>query len=160
MADKLKIDVVSADSFRSALSAAGWLGGEVEAACMVRQGEAPSIASAAIGVGLFKLFKPKGVKDLPRTFVLAVAGDRVAAFDAGGHSEGEGTSALYKVSIKPGEVGSWPRDQVSMTPSKDGMTSNAVIKLGGAEMPCAVPDSDAEGAFAELEAALGGGAAT
>ena len=157
MSDKLKINVGAADSFRSALSAAGWMGDEVEAACIVRQGESPSVASAAIGFGLFKLFKPKGAKELPRKFVLAVAGDRVVAFGAGSHSEGEGTSAIFKVSIKPGGIGSWPRDQVSIRPTKDGMTSNAVITLGGTEMPCAVPDSDAEAAFAELEAALGAG---
>jgi hypothetical protein len=156
MADKLRVDVVAADSFRRALSESRWAGGDVEAACMLRQGEAPSMASAMIGIGLFKLLKRKGVKDLPRAFVLAVTADRVVAFDASAHSEGEGTDALYKVSIKPGELGSWPRDQVSMTPAEDGITSNAVLDLAGAKMPCAVPNSDAEGAFAELEAALGG----
>jgi hypothetical protein len=35
------------------------------------------------------------------------------------------------------------------------MSDRAVLDLGGAQMPCAVPDSDAEPAFAELEAALG-----
>ena len=159
MSDKLKFNVGAADSFRSALTTAGWMDGEVEAACMVRQGESPSVASAIVGVGLFKLFKPKAAKELPRKFVLAVSGDRVVAFGAGSYSEGEGTSAVFKVSIKPGTIGEWPRSQVSVRPAKDGMTSNAVITLAGTEMPCAVPDSDAEAAFAELEAALGGGSA-
>jgi hypothetical protein len=159
MAGELKVDVLSEDAFRRALSESGWLGGEVEAACMLRQGESPSMTSAMIGIGLVKLLKRKGITDLPRTFVLAVAADRVVAFDAGAYKEGEDSSAVYKVSIKPGPVGSWPRDQVSMIPSKDGITSNAVLHLDGTEMPCAVPDSDAEGAFSELEAALGGDSA-
>ena len=155
MAERVKFAVVAADSFRKALMQSGWIEGEVEAACMLRQGASPSMASAILGVGLLKLLGRKHVKELPRTFVLAVTSDRAVAFDAGGHSEGEGSSATYIVSIKPGEIGAWPRGQVSMTPAKDGITSNAVLNLGGAQMPCAAPDSDAEPAFAELEAALG-----
>ena len=81
MAEKLKITVHDAGSFREAL-ATGWGLNDVEAACLVRQGHAPSMASAMLGVGLFKLFASKRAKDLPRKFVLAATPDRVIAFGA------------------------------------------------------------------------------
>lgn len=159
MGDSIKFTVVAADSFRKALNEAGWAGRDVEAACIVRQGEAPSMASTMIGVGVLKLLKRRGVKELPRKFVLAVTADSVVAFEVDSHSRGKGSPSddEFVVTIKPEQHGSWPRDQVSMVPSKDGITSNAVLTLAGAEMPCAVPNSDAEAAWAELEAALAPG---
>ena len=155
MADKLKITVHGAGSFREAL-ATGWGLTDVEAACLVRQGHAPSTASAMLGIGVLKLFAPKRAKDLPRKFVLAATPDRVIAFDAGSHSEGEGSSATMHVTIKPGEIASWSRGEVSMRPEEAGMTQNATLVLAGEEVPCAVPDSDAEEAFSELITKLGG----
>jgi hypothetical protein len=152
MAEGLKFDVGDPDSIAAQLTQAGWAGAPVEAASMVRQGHSPSIASAAIGVGLFKLFGSKGAKELPRTFVLAVAGDRVVAFDAGGVSEED--SNRYTLTIKPGELGAWPREQVAMAPAKKGMTANADCVLGDKEVRLSVPDSTAEPAFEKLVATL------
>jgi hypothetical protein len=155
VADKLKITVHDAGSFREAL-ATGWGLTDVEAACLVRQGHAPSMASAMVGVGVLKLFAPKKAKDLPRKFVLAATPERVIAFGAGSYSEGEGTSAVMHVTIKPGELASWSRGEVSMRPEEGGMNQNATLVLAGNEVPCAAPDSDAEDAFNELIAKLGG----
>jgi hypothetical protein len=152
LADKLNFDVGDEDSIAAQLTAARWAGGPVEAASMVRQGHSPSMASAAIGIGLFKLLSRKGAKDLPRTFVLAVAGDRVVAWDAAG--KGEKDSNRYTLTIKPGEIGSWPRDQVSMAPAKKGITSNATCSLAANEIELSVPDGKAEPAFDKLVAAL------
>ena len=113
MTDKLKITVEGAGDFRDAL-ASGWGLADVEAACLVRQGHAPSMGRAMLGVGVLKLFAPKAAKELPRKFVLAVTPDRVIAFDASNHSRGEGASAVMHVTIKPGELASWSRGEVSM----------------------------------------------
>jgi hypothetical protein len=156
MGEKLKFQANARDAFTSALTEAGWLGGPVEAACMVRQGHSPSMATAFIGVGMLKLLKPKGAKDLPRTFVLAVGADQVVAFDAGAHSRGEAASATYHVSVDSDKVASWPRDQVTMAAAKKGMTSNAILHLPGAAVELTVPNGRAEEAFADLIGALGG----
>jgi hypothetical protein len=153
MADKLKFTVTGANDFRDAL-ATGWGLADVEAACLVRQGHAPSMASAMVGVGVLKLFAPKKAKDLPRKFVLAATPDRVIAFDAGSHSQGESPNDIMHVSIKPGEVASWSRAEVSMRPDEGGMNQNATLVLAGNEVPCSVPDSDAEDAFNDLIARL------
>jgi hypothetical protein len=158
MADKLKITVHGAGDFRDAL-ATGWGVADVEAACLVRQGHAPSMASAMLGVGVLKLFAPKKAKELPRKFVLAVTPDRVVAYDAGSHSRGEGASQTMHVTIEPGEIASWSRGEVSMRADEGGMNQNATLVLAGKEVPCAVPDSEAEAAFNELIASLGGAAA-
>jgi hypothetical protein len=156
MGEKLKFRASAPDAFTSALTQAGWLGGPVEAACMVRQGHSPSLATTIVGVGVLKLFKPKGAKDLPRTFVLAVGGDRVVAFDGGGHSRGEGASETYHVKVDSEERGSWPRDQVRMASAKKGINANAILHLSGSAVEVTVPDGDAEEAFEALVAALGG----
>jgi hypothetical protein len=156
MGEKLKFQANARDAFTSELTRAGWLGGSVEAACMVRQGHSPSLAATMVGVGVLKLFKSKGAKDLPRTFVLAVGGDRVVAFDGGGHSRGEGASETYHVNIDSEERGSWPRDQVRMTSAKKGINANAILHLPGSDVEVTVPDGEAEEAFEDLVAALGG----
>jgi hypothetical protein len=51
MTEKLKITVGGADSFREPLTRE-WGLADVEAASIVRQGHAPSMASAMIGVGV------------------------------------------------------------------------------------------------------------
>ena len=158
MGEKLRFQANEPNAFTSALTEAGWLGGPVEAACTVRQGQSPSIASAMVGVGVLKLFKSKGAKELPRTFVLAVTADRVVALDAGGHSRGEGASETYHVKVDSDEKGSWPRDQVRMTFAKKGMNSNAILHLPGSDVEVTVPDGDAEEAFDALVATLGGAA--
>jgi hypothetical protein len=158
MPDKLKITVDGeAGAFRDGM-ATGWGLADVEAACLVRQGHAPSMAGAMLGVGVLKLFAPKKAKELPRKFVLAVTPDRVIAFDASSHSRGEGDSIMH-VTIQPGEVASWSRGEVSMRADEGGMNQNATLALAGKEVPCAVPNSDAEAAFNELIAKLGGAAA-
>jgi len=50
MGDKLRFDVGGEDSIAEALNSSGWVEDSVEAACMIRQGHSPSLASAAIGV--------------------------------------------------------------------------------------------------------------
>ena len=158
MADKLKITVDGgASAFRDGM-ASGWGLADVEAACLVRQGHAPSMASAMLGVGVLKLFAPKKAKELPRKFVLAVTPDRVVAYDASSHSRGESTDSVMHVTIKPGEVASWSRGEVSMRADEGGMNQNATLILAGNEVPCAVPDGDAEEAFKELIRTLGGAA--
>ena len=154
MADRLRFDVTGTESFRAALNAAGpgWLDEEVLAASIMRQGESPSIVGVATGLGLLKLLKRKGMKELPRTFVLAATASRVAAFDAAGTGSDE--ERTYTVTISPGTLASWAREGVSMRPAKDGMTSNAVLVIEGREAPVAVPNGLAEDAFAELESLL------
>ena len=153
--DEIKITATQADDFTRAL-ATQWGMGDVEAACLIRQGHSPSMASAMVGFGLFKLFGRKGAKDLPRKFVLAATPDRVVAFDCNSHSEGEGTDATLHVTIHPGEVGEWPRGSVSMRPDDGGINPNATLVLAGTEVPCTVPDSDAKEAFARLVTVLSG----
>lgn len=155
MPEKLKLTVHEADDFREAL-ATGWGLSDVEAACLIRQGHAPSMVSAMLGVGVLKLFAPKRAKELPRKFVLAVTPDRVIAYDASHHSRGEGASATMHVTIQPGELASWSRGEVSIRADEGGMNQNATLVLAGNEAPCAVPDNKAEAAFKELIAALGG----
>ena len=156
MGEELKFQANARDAFTSELTRAGWLGGPVEAACMVRQGQSPSLAATMVGVGVLKLFKSKGAKELPRTFVLAVGSDRVVAFDGGGHSRGEGADDTYHVKVDSEEKGSWPRDQVRMTAAKKGITPNAILHLPGSDVEITVPNGDAEEAFEDLVAALGG----
>lgn len=156
MGEKIKFDVLAADSFTTALTQAGWLGAPVEAACIVRQGHSPSIASLAIGYGVIKMFKPRGAKHLPRKFVLAVAGDRVVAFEAGGVSIGDEDEGIFRAKVDSDEQGSWSRSEVSMAPATKGMLLNADLNLGGTVVPCAAPDSDTEPAFEDLMKALGG----
>jgi hypothetical protein len=153
--EKIKFVVGGAESFREVL-ASEWGMGDVEAASIVRQGHSPSFASAMIGIGVLKLFTPKKAKELPRKFVLAATPDRVVAFRAGSHSRGEGPSDEMVVTIHPGEIADWPRGSVSMRPDEGGMNQNATLVLAGNEVPCAVPDGDAEDSFRELIAKLGG----
>jgi hypothetical protein len=153
VASELKFEVTGVDSFRSALNAAGgWTPGEVLAAAIVRQGESPSIAGVATGLGLLKLLKRKGAKDLPRVFVLAATADQVHAFDASGI--GSDDHDTYHVTIRPGEIASWPRSGVAMRDSKDGITANAVLLLNGSEVPVGVPNGNGNAAFEELQALL------
>ena len=153
MASELKFEVTGADSFRSALNGAGdWTPGEVLAAAIVRQGESPSIAGVATGLGLLKLLKRKGAKELPRVFVLAATADQVHAFDASGI--GTDDHDTYHVTIKPGGLASWSRAEVTMRDTKDGMTPNAVLLVNGREIPVAVPNGTANAAFTELQALL------
>ena len=155
MSDKLRVDVVGADSFRTTLNATpGFVDGEVLAASMIRQGEAPSMAGALVGHGLLKLFKPKK-KDLPRSFVLVATADRVSAYKARGW--GEDDTDAYWVNIQPGAVASWPRSTVSMRDAKDGIGANAVLVIEGDEVPCTAPAGNAEPAFEELQALLSSG---
>jgi hypothetical protein len=153
MADKLKLTVEGAGDFRQGM-ATGWGLADVEAACLVRQGHAPSTAAAMLGVGVLKLLAPKKAKELPRKFVLAVTPDRVVAYDASSHSRGEGSDQTMHVTIEPGEIASWSRGEVSMRADEGGMNQNATLVLAGKEVPCAVPDGEAEEAFQELIAKL------
>jgi hypothetical protein len=153
--EKLKITVGGANDFRDAL-ATGWGLSDVDAACLIRQGHSPSMASAMVGIGVLKLLSPKKAKDLPRKFVLAARADRVIAFNADSHSRGESPHSVMHVTIEPGEIAGWSRTEVSMRADKAGMNQNATLILAGTEVPCTVPDGDAEEAFRELITALGG----
>ena len=154
--DKIKVVIAGgADSISAAMNEAGWLGGDVQAAGLLRQGHSPSMLSTAIGIGALKLLKPRADKELPRKFVLAVTGDRVVAYDANSHGRGEDTDATLHVTINPGEVGTWERSQVSMRSADKGITANGTLLIDGREVPCAAPDGLAEDAFAALSAALG-----
>ncbi|HEX2466898.1 MAG TPA: hypothetical protein VHJ54_01705 [Solirubrobacterales bacterium] len=155
MTEKLKITVQGAGDFRESL-ATGWGLADVEAACLVRQGHSPSMASAMIGVGVLKLLAPKKAKELPRKFVLAATPDRVLAFGADSHSRGESPHSVMHVTIHPGELASWSRGEVSMRADDAGVNQNATLVLAGNEVPCTVPDGDAEDALRELIRVLGG----
>jgi hypothetical protein len=157
--DKLKVVVdrgSSADSFYAAMNEAGWLGGGVEAAALLRQGHSPSMLGAATGVGVLKLLKPRAAKELPRKFVLAVTGDRVVAYDADSHGRGEKSDSELHVTINPDEVGSWERSQVSMRTAEKGITANGDLVIDGREIPCAAPDGLGDDAVTDLIAKLGG----
>ena len=154
--DKIKLVVYDADSIRAAMNDAGWLGGDVQAAGILRQGHSPSMLSTAIGIGALKLLKPRAEKDLPRKFILAVTSDRVVAYDANSHGRGEGSDETLHVTINPGEVGSWGRSQITMRSADKGITANGMLVIDGREIECAAPDGQADDAFAALIAALGG----
>jgi hypothetical protein len=76
MPDKLKITVQGAGDFREPL-ATGWGLADVEAACLIRQGHSPSMASAMIGVGVLKLLAPRKAKELRSTPASSRAGRAV-----------------------------------------------------------------------------------
>ena len=120
----------------------------------------PPGAFAVDGVGDDRRRRPEApraekAKELPRKFVLAATPDRVLAFGADSHSRGESTDSVMHVTIHPGELASWSRGEVSMRPDDGGMNQNATLVLAGTDVPCSVPDGDAEDAFRELIRVLG-----
>src|SRR6478735_7921452 len=83
------------------------LGTEVLAAGELRQGQTPDPDSVASLGTLFEIFRPRRSKLVPRRFVLAVTADRITAIKS--ISMGSAENDDYRVYLRGGEQGSWPR---------------------------------------------------
>jgi hypothetical protein len=77
------------------------------------------------GTAVIELLRPRQTKTLPKSFVLAVTPARVVAF--AGHDVGEAYEDT--VVVRGEEVGSWPRNEVSIEPAPDGRSS--LLTLAG-----------------------------
>lgn len=130
---------------RRALNGSGWLDDEVVAAGQLRQGTEPSVVAMVTGAALIQLLRPRRSKSLPSQFVLAVTPDRVVAFEAGGGGDSESN---YELRVKPGAVGSWPRELVRAV--------DGVLDLAGERIPVARVNLNGDSSTDELLAVLGG----
>jgi hypothetical protein len=151
MADSVKTQVIGGGDIARVMNEAGWHDGQVRAAAILRQGESPSMTSAVVGVGLFKLFKGRAAKDLPRTFVLAITPDSAFVHKARGVSHDD--SDEYLVTVWPDVLRTWPRDGLTIERGEKGINTNAILRAGGEEIPCS---AQAEEPFKALEAELSG----
>jgi hypothetical protein len=122
---------------------------EIKAAALLRQGSAPSVASAAVGFGLWKMLRPRTKRDLPRVFVLAVTESEALAFKARGVGNDEGD---YFVTVWAEPLGSWPRSEVSLQAGPKGLNRNVVVELAGERVPCS---AQADETLEALETELG-----
>lgn len=106
------------------------LGEEVVAAAALSQGTPPSMLSMMTGAALVKLVSPRASKELPKRFILAVTPNRVVAIKGTPISDEDGndTGAHYR-----GEIASWPRGEVSASPSPDG--KGGTLQIPGASIP-------------------------
>jgi hypothetical protein len=108
------------------------------------RGRAPSLIAIVTGLALIELARPRRSKSLPRQFVLAVTGDRVAAFKASGGGDSESN---YELRIKPGELGWWPRDLVRLADPE-------TLDLAGERIPVARANLNGDSSTDELIALL------
>ena len=132
-------------AIKQALNASGWLGDEVIAAGQLRQ-----------GTGLIELLRPRRTKSLPRHFVLALTADRVVAFKAWGEG-GDDEGGPYRVRIRPGERGAWPRASVRLVDLPDGARSvGATLAIAAERLPVSRPNRDGDPSTDELIELLGG----
>jgi hypothetical protein len=109
------------------------LGTEVLVAGELRQGETPDRDSVASLGTLFEIFRPRRSKVVPRRFVLAVTADRVAAIKS--ISMGSAKNDNYRVYLRGGEQGSWPRDMVSLEAPEGAKAWGGTLHLGGEAVP-------------------------
>jgi hypothetical protein len=132
---RIKVSTGTAGELKRALNASGWLGQEVLAAGHFRQGKSPSMAAMITGAALIEVLRPRRSKLLPRQFVLVATSDRLVAFKALGVGIGEETDIdyHYEVRIKPGEQGSFPRADVSLTDLPKGIESEGGTLVIGTE---------------------------
>jgi hypothetical protein len=119
------------------------LGTDVLAAGELRQGQAPEADSVASLSTLFEIFRSRRSKKLPRRFVLAVTADRVAAIKS--NSLGSAREGDYRVLLRGGEQGSWPRQEASLEAAGEN-AMGGVLHLGGEAVPVFRPllSGDAE----------------
>lgn len=113
------------------------LGTEVLAAGELRQGKAPAAGSTPGFGTLLEIFKPRRSKALPKRFVLAVTADRVAAIKS--NSLGSAREGDYRVILRGGEQGSWPRDMVSLDAPDGARARGGTLHLGGDAVPVFKP---------------------
>ena len=118
--------------FAQRLNESGWLPDEVVAGGLLAQGKTPSALSIVTGAALIDVLKPRRAKALPREFVLAVSAERVTAFPLSARSDGDEVETVV-VYIKPGELGSWPREQVRLGEAPGGKPEDGVLELPGLE---------------------------
>lgn len=109
------------------------LGTEVLAAGELRQGQAPDPDEVASLGTLFEIFRRRRSKALPRRFVLAVTVDRVAAIKS--ISMGSAENGDYRVYLRGGEQGSWPRSSVSLEAPEGAGPWGGTLHLGGEAVP-------------------------
>jgi hypothetical protein len=132
---RITVPTGTAGDLKRALNETGWLAEEVVAAGHFRQGKSPSMASMITGAALIEVLRPRRSKLLPRQFVLAATSDRLVAFKALGVGIGEESDIdyRYEVKIRPGEEGSFPRADVSLTDLAEGIISESGMLVVGAE---------------------------
>ncbi len=148
MKDRLYIpETDSPGAIKRALNDNGWVDGDVIAAGDVVQGKEPSVASLLTGFAAVEALRSRRLKALPRHFVMAVTRDRVVAFNT--LSTGDEDS-VYELWVRPGEVGSWPRESVRLTPMSK--VTAATLEVAGACAPVhrASNDPSTEELFALL----------
>jgi hypothetical protein len=135
VAGTLRVECGVAGAFKRRLNESGWLADEVIEAGMLQQGTPPSLLALTTGLGLFQMARSRRSQSLPREFALAVTADRVVAFALSPWKEGERTTdSVAAVRIKPGQVGSWPRDSVRLTDlHKRAGTKGGTLEVAGEE---------------------------
>ena len=148
-------------AIKEALNERGWVGEEVVAAGVLRQGKEPSLLSMITGTALIEVLRPRRSKSLPRQFVLAVTADRVVAFRAFSGADGEDGSGPFRLWIRPVERGPWARELVQvMDVPRHGKSWAGTLVLDGLErVPVYRPNPDVDPNTDELLALLGSMAA-
>lgn len=127
------------------------LGEEVLACGQLRQGRPPSMVGMVTGTALIGFLKPRGARDLPKSFLLAVTEDRVVAIRGWALSDDEygGDTGAY---IK-GVAASWPRGAVGVKgiAEEHGTVVASLVLPDGREVEVFDPAMDAEDDRAVLE---------
>jgi hypothetical protein len=151
--NRLVFESWRAGAIKRALNESGWLGDEAIAAGQLRQGNAPSLVAMLTGWALIQLLRPRRSKSLPSQFVLAVTAERVVAFESNGGGDSESN---YETRIKPGEVGSWPRDLVGLIDLPKGSKSRGgTLDLAGERIPVSRANLNSDPSTDELMELLG-----
>ncbi|HXV57545.1 MAG TPA: hypothetical protein VD704_06730 [Gaiellaceae bacterium] len=138
----------------SALDERGWVDGKVVAAGDLRQGKRPSLPALVTGAALLEVLRPRRSRRLPRHFVLAVTAERVVAFKAVGGTDGEYADGPYRLWIRPGARGSWPRSAVRLV-VENRSSGAATLVLDVERIPVYRPNPDADPSTDELVRLLG-----
>jgi hypothetical protein len=151
--NRLVVESWPAAAIKRALNESGWLGDEVLAAGQLRQGNTPSVVAMVTGWALIQMLRPRRSKSLPSQFVLAVTVERVVAFEASGGGDAESN---YESRVKPGEVGSWPRDLVRLIDLPKGSKSRGgTLDLAGERIPVLRANLNGDPSTDELMELLG-----
>ncbi|HSK48881.1 MAG TPA: hypothetical protein VK889_00140 [Solirubrobacterales bacterium] len=128
------------------------LGTDVLAAGELRQGKAPAADAVASFGTLFEVLRPRRSKALPKRFTLAVTEDRVAAIKS--NSIGSMENGDYRVFLRGGEQGSWPRSEVFIEAANGGDSIGGILHVGGEAVPVFRPlisgDEETDALFALL----------
>lgn len=128
------------------------LGTDVIAAGELRQGKAPAADAVASFGTLFEVLRPRRSKALPKRFTLAVTEDRVAAIKS--NSVGTMENGDYRVFLRGGEQGSWPRSEVFIEATDGSDSIGGILHVGGEAVPVFRPliggDEETDALFALL----------